>query len=102
MARPDIPSFSFMRESVGEQLLITWLMALWNGYAFPAEPFVRLSPAAAIIDSMYSLAIHRYGKMVSDTPLFAVPDIRAPCRLTAGHASCARLLEIPGGASIPA
>jgi len=35
---PNIPSFCFLRESGGEQLLSIWLVALWSSYACPAEP----------------------------------------------------------------
>jgi len=42
-AHPDIPSFCLLRESGGEQLLSSWLMALWTIYAYPAEPFVLTS-----------------------------------------------------------
>ena len=42
VTRPNIPSFCFLREFGGEQLLSTWLLALWRAYACPAEPFICL------------------------------------------------------------
>ena len=50
MARPNIPSYSFMRKFGGKQLLSYRLVALWSVDAFPAKLFVRQSPAYAFID----------------------------------------------------
>ena len=96
-ARPDIPSFCFVRESGGEQLLFTWLMALWGECAYPAEPFARLPSAVAVVGRsiVLTLCSLRRGEVVPDTPLFH--DARYPRTVTSYHRSPgrARLLPIP-------
>ena len=73
-----------MRESGGEQLLSTWLMALWRRCACPAEPFVRLPPAVAVIGrcvciNLVSLRLRK--RWFSIRLPFTVSGIHAPCRL---------------------